>query len=101
MIQVIASIELNDNCRDDFLEIFKGNVPAVKAEDGCISYTPTVDIDSGMEIQDVNSNVVTIIEAWESLEHLHAHLKAPHMDSYREKVKGMVKSVSLKVLELA
>jgi quinol monooxygenase YgiN len=38
------------------------------------------------------------VEAWESLDALRNHLKAPHMLDYKEKVKDMVKSVSLKVL---
>ena len=46
MIYVIAGIELNEGCRDEFLEIFKGNVPKVRAENGCIKYEPTVDVDS-------------------------------------------------------
>ena len=37
MIYVIATIELNQGCQDDFLKIFKDNVPNVKAEKGCLS----------------------------------------------------------------
>jgi quinol monooxygenase YgiN len=42
-------------------------------------------------------DVVTIIEAWDS-RRTAGHLKAPHMLSYREKVQGMVKNVSIHVL---
>ncbi|MCU0540502.1 MAG: antibiotic biosynthesis monooxygenase [Desulfobacterales bacterium] len=42
--------------------------------------------------------MVTIIEAWESLEDLRTHLKAPHMLSYREKVQALVKNVGIHVL---
>ena len=41
---------------------------------------------------------VTIIEKWETLENLEAHLKAPHMLAYREKVQDLVEGTSLKVL---
>jgi quinol monooxygenase YgiN len=100
MIYVIATIELNEGCKDDFLKIFHSNIPNVKAEKGCISYVPTVDVDSGIPVQDeLRSDVVTIVEAWDGLDELHQHLKAPHMASYREEVKDLVKQVSLQVLQ--
>jgi len=49
----------------------------------------------------LNRNVVTIIEKWESLKDLQAHLSAPHMLAYQEKVKDLVENVSLKILEEA
>ncbi|HRX81554.1 MAG TPA: antibiotic biosynthesis monooxygenase [Pirellulaceae bacterium] len=47
------------------------------------------------------TNVVTVVEKWESLATLKAHLVAPHMVSYRETVKHLVKNVSIQVLEPA
>jgi quinol monooxygenase YgiN len=102
MIYVIATIELNQGCKNDFLKIFKDNVPNVRAEKGCINYEPTVDVDSGIPVQDeLRSDVVTIVEAWDDLDALHQHLKAPHMASYREKSKDLVKQVTLQVLQPA
>ena len=102
MIYVIAGIELNEGCKDEFLEIFKGNVPKVRAENGCIKYEPTVDVDSGIPIQGaLRENLVTIVEAWESVDALHAHLQAPHMLTYREQVKDLVKEIKIQVLEPA
>jgi quinol monooxygenase YgiN len=46
----------------------------------------------------LDTNVVTIIEKWGSLENLQAHLSAPHMVAYQEKVKDLVENVSLKIL---
>ncbi|UCE56661.1 MAG: antibiotic biosynthesis monooxygenase [Desulfobacterales bacterium] len=100
MIYVIATIELNEGCKDDFLKIFNSNVPNVRDEEGCVTYVPTVDVDSGMPVQDeLRSDVVTVVEAWDSLDALHQHLKAPHMASYRENVKDLVKQVSLQVMQ--
>ena len=102
MIYVIAGIELNEGCRGEFLKIFKGNVPKVKAENGCVNYEPTVDVDSGIPIQgELRENMVTIVEAWESIDALQAHLKAPHMLTYREQVKDLVKEIRIQVLEPA
>lgn len=100
MIYVIATIELKSGCRDAFLDIFRRNIPNVKAEKGCISYEPTVDVDSGLPVQiGLRDEVVTIVEAWEDLDALQAHLKTPHMAAYREEVKELVNQVSLQVLK--
>jgi quinol monooxygenase YgiN len=100
MIQVIATIELKPGCRDDFLPLLNDNIPRVKAEDGCLAYDPCVDIDSGLLSQGkISDDVVTLVEAWSSLEALQAHLKAPHMAAYREKVKDMVTNVTIQVLK--
>jgi len=102
MIHVIATINVKPGCKAEFLDIFKKNVPNVLAEDGCIRYQPTTDADSGIPVQvGPRDNAVTIVEAWESLEHLFAHLKAPHMLAYKEKSKDLVDGVSLQVLEPA
>lgn len=98
MIYVVATIELKSGVRDAFLEIFRANVPAVLAEEGCISYAPTVDVVSGIPAQGApRENVVTVVEQWENLDRLRAHLQSPHMAAYREKVKDMVVRVTLSV----
>jgi quinol monooxygenase YgiN len=82
----------------EFIEIFKSNIPNVLEEKGCIEYMPTIDLPTGLPPQELNNNVVTIIEKWDSLEDLQAHLLAPHMLAYKENVKDLVDKVSLKVL---
>lgn len=100
MIYVIAHIEVNEGCREKFLEVFHANVPKVRAEDGCIMYQPTLDYPSGFSKQlRCDKNVVTIVEAWESFDALKAHLAAPHMAAYREATSGMVKDSNLNILE--
>lgn len=101
MINVIASIRVKPGKIREFIRIFKSNVPAVRAEKGCIEYLPTIDCDSGLPVQLLDSNMVTIIEKWDSADDLKNHLKAPHMMSYKENVKDMVESVTIKVLQEA
>ncbi len=101
MINVLATIEVKPGCRDKFIEIFKANVPNVRAEDGCIDYFPAIDVPTGLPPQTMNDNAVTVIEKWADLAALRAHLEAPHMATYREQVKDLVDNVSLKVLEEA
>ncbi len=47
MITVIASIKVVPDKVVEFVKIFNENVPNVLAEDGCIEYYPTVDIETG------------------------------------------------------
>ena len=101
MVYVIASIRVQTGCLSRFLEIFKGNVPAVRAETGCMEYQPTVDIDAGLAAQRLEPDILVVIEKWSSLDALRNHLATPHMLAYREKVKELVSSVSLKVLQEA
>ncbi len=99
MIHVIATIETKPGAREALLTIMRQNVPLVLAEKGCIAYAPTVDVASGLPVQPaLRENVVTIVEAWESLEHLRSHLKTPHMLSYRDKVKDLVTGLKVQVL---
>ena len=102
MIQVIATVELRPDCLDEYLAVLHENVPKVKAEEGCLAYEPTVDIDSGLPVQgEIRQNTITLVEAWVNLDTLHAHLKTSHMAAYREAVKEYVKNVSLQVLKPA
>ena len=101
MISVIASIRVKAHRLSQFIEIIKSNLPEVRKEKGCIEYFPAIDIDSGLPVQKLDKNVVTMMEKWESVEALRAHLKTPHMLAYREKVKDIVEDLSIKVLREA
>jgi quinol monooxygenase YgiN len=102
MIHVIATVRLKPGCREKYLAILKDNVDNVKGEAGCLVYEPTIDNETDIEIQEMaGENAVTIVEAWESVEALKDHFKAPHMLSYREKAKDLFDSVSIRVLKPA
>jgi quinol monooxygenase YgiN len=98
MITVIASIAIKEGKLSDYLRILKANVPLVRNEKGCIEYVPATDFETGLAAQILDKNIVTILEKWESLDALNAHLASPHMLDYREKVKDIVVRVSIKVL---
>jgi quinol monooxygenase YgiN len=101
MIHVIATIETAAGRRDDFLAAFRQLVPDVLAEDGCIEYGPALDVSTALNSEPARENIVTVMEKWESVEALHAHLKAPHMLRYRERMKDIVVGISIRVLEPA
>ena len=100
MIHVIATISLKPGVRAAYLDILNANVPNVLAEDGCHGYAATVDVDSGLAIQgSLRDDAVVIVEKWETLDALNAHLGMPHMADYKAKVVDMVAGVSLQVLQ--
>jgi quinol monooxygenase YgiN len=102
MIHVLAVVELNPGVRDTFLAELHKLVPLVLAEDGCIEYGPAVDVPTGIAAQQpLRDDVVTIVEKWESIDHLKAHLAAPHMQPYRESVRELVIATKLFVVEPA
>jgi quinol monooxygenase YgiN len=102
MIHVIATIELHPGRREQFLAEFRRVVPLVRAEDGCIEYGPTVDCTTDIAAQLApRPDVVTVVEKWESLDHLKRHLVAPHMEEYRPRVRDMVARTTLVVSEPA
>ena len=102
MIHVIATIELHEGQRDAFLAEFRGVMPHVLAEDGCLEYGPAVDLMTDVRAQHPERpDAVTIIEKWSSVEHLKQHLAAPHMGEYRGRVKAMVARTILYVLSPA
>jgi quinol monooxygenase YgiN len=100
MIHVIATIELAAGKREAFLAEFRKVVPLVRAEKGCLAYGPAVDLACDLPAQAApRAHVVTVIEQWEDLAALKAHLAAPHMIEYRGRVKDLVAKVSLQVLQ--
>lgn len=99
MIHVIATIELNAGKRDAFLAEFHKLVPQVRAEAGCLEYGPAIDVATDISAQiPLRENVVTVVEKWEDLPALKAHLVAPHMLDYRPRVKELVKGTTLQIL---
>jgi quinol monooxygenase YgiN len=100
MLRVIAEIETKEGCREKFLAAFRELVPLVLAEEGCIEYGPTVDAVTEIGKQEpVRENHVIIVERWESLDALNAHLVSDNMTSYRAAVRDLVAGSKLYVLE--
>jgi quinol monooxygenase YgiN len=102
MIHVIATIQVEPGTRDAFLAEFRKVVPHVRDEAGCLEYAAAIDVATPLSVQDpIRNDVVMVVEKWESIDALLAHLKAPHMADYRERVKEYVDGVRLQVLQPA
>ena len=98
MIHVIATIELAEGSRERFLTEFHRIIDIVRDEDGCIEYGPAIDVATSVSSSPARDNVVTVVEKWTNVASLEVHLTAPHMDTYRAKVKDIVRSVNIQVL---
>jgi quinol monooxygenase YgiN len=65
MIYVIATVEIIEGKRGEYLRELKKVIPDVRAETGCLEYGPAGDIATDIPVQaPVNEHVVTIIERW-------------------------------------
>ena len=99
MIHVIAIITTKPGQRDSVLQIFRANVPAVRAEEGCIEYEATVDSSPALKFQTAfGPDTFVVIEKWESPEALEAHSIAPHMLTYSAKTKDFIATRVIHVL---
>jgi quinol monooxygenase YgiN len=96
MIHVLAIITTKPNQRSKVLEIFKANVPAVRAEAGCIEYGPVIDVDGADPA--FGPDTFVVVEKWESMDALQAHAVAPHMKAYAEKTRDLIAKRAVHVL---
>ena len=99
MIHVVAVITARPGKRAEVLKAFNANVPAVRAEKGCIEYGAAVDADDGPSIQAKwGADTFLVIEKWESMDALKAHAAAPHMAAYAAKTRELVASRVIHIL---
>ena len=99
MIHVVAVITTKPGMRDSVLQAFRANIPACKAEQGCIEYGPAVDAENALPFQTkCGPDTFMVIEKWESMDALKAHAAAPHMAAYGAKVKEMIATRAVHIL---
>jgi quinol monooxygenase YgiN len=102
MIHVIAVITARPGKRDEILKHFRANVPAVRAEKGCIEYGAAVDADPALPVQTkYGADAFVVVEKWESMDALKAHAAAPHMAAYAAKTKEHIASRVIHILSPA
>jgi quinol monooxygenase YgiN len=99
LIHVIAIITAKPGLRDQVLELFHANMPAVHAEQGCVEYVPTIDAEGfGPAQAAIGPDSFVVVEKWESMDALKAHAAAPHMKEYGAKTKDLLASRVIHVL---
>ena len=100
MIHVLAIITAKSGMREQILEAFHANMPAVHAEKGCVEYGPAVDAEGAGAMQTkFGLDTFVVIEKWESPEALRAHATSPHMAAYAAKTRDLIASRVIHVLQ--
>ena len=98
-IHVLAIITTKPGQREAVLAMFDANVPAVLAEDGCITYEATIDTENAGPIQTTfGPDTFVVVEKWASLAALGAHATSEHMKAYGASTKDMLADRAIHIL---
>jgi len=99
VIYVIATIEVVEGKREEYLQELHKVIPLVRSEAGCLEYGLVTDEITSLPIQELaGSQVVTLLERWSDSEALKAHLQTGHMQSYFAAIASLVKGTRIRVL---
>ncbi|MDM1763170.1 MULTISPECIES: putative quinol monooxygenase [unclassified Acinetobacter] len=101
MLIVIAEIHTREGIehKSKVINAFRKITATVLAESGCHGYELLVDADTDADFQCKNSHVITMLEYWESMQHLQTHLETAHMQAYQSEVQDDVLEVKIRILE--
>jgi len=99
LIHVVAILTAKPGLRGKVLEAFKANIPNVLAEDGCIEYGATVDVENANPA--FGPDTFVVIEKWRDLAALKAHGAAPHMKAFSASTKEWMAARAVHVLNPA
>ena len=97
MLHVLAIITTKSGKRAEVLDLFRANMPTVRAEAGCIEYGPAIDAE-GLGQAHFGPDSFVVIEKWESPAALAAHAKAPHMVAYGARTADLIANRAIHVL---
>lgn len=101
MLTVIAEIRTRpgQHHRQAVLDQFAKIIPTVLKEEGCHGYAPMVDATTDTSFQATAPDSIIMVEQWETVAHLEAHLQTTHMKAWSDAVKGDVLETHIRILE--
>jgi quinol monooxygenase YgiN len=100
MLHILVTMLIKEGRMKDFLSLCEELRPLVLQEKGCLTYEYTREVPSPLGIQEpLETNRITLIERWESMDALKAHLEAKHMKEIGPRMKDLRSSVTARVLE--
>lgn len=101
MLTIIADIQIRSGTehRENVLNAFRKITPVVLQEEGCHGYELLIDHESDVHYQMKIPDSITMLEHWQSVEHLNAHLQTPHMQAYQQQVKDNVLNVKIRIMQ--
>ena len=85
--------------RQAVLDEFAKIIPTVLKEEGCHGYAPMVDAATSASFQATAPDSIIMVEQWETVAHLEAHLQTAHMKAWSDAVKGDVLETHIRILE--
>lgn len=98
MIYVVARFFAVEGQRQSLLSAFAEIRPLVLKEKGCGAYATLVDAQTDIKRQaPLEPDAVMLLEQWETLEDLYAHIGASHMIAFREKNGHLIRSSELRI----
>jgi len=100
MVHVIVTMRIKEGQMPAFLTACAELRPQVLQEPGCFAYDYTRDAASPRGGQQpIEADRITLIERWESMDALKAHLETPHMKAAGAKMTDMRASIELRFTE--
>jgi quinol monooxygenase YgiN len=100
MIHVIVTMRIKEGQMEAFLAAGAELRPLVLQEAGCIAYDYTRDAPAPLgRPQPLEADRVTLLERWESMAALKAHLETPHMQTAGARMRDMRASFELRCTE--
>ena len=103
MLTVIAEIQVRAGARhkQNVLNAFAKIIPTVLQESGCNGYQLLLDHEAGVDYQDLDENTLTVLESWQDMAALNAHLQTAHMQAYQAEVEDDVVGIKIRILAAA
>jgi quinol monooxygenase YgiN len=96
MIHIVAVVTAQPGRLPEVLDIVRANTPAVRAEPGCVEYTPLVDMpDSTAKF---GADTFVVVEKWADAAALAMHRQAAHMVAYVARTKELIVSRRIHML---
>ena len=100
MVHVVVTMRIKEGRMPEFLAACAELRPQVLREPGCLAYDYARDAASPRDPQPpLEADRITLLERWESLDALRAHLETPHMQAAGARMKDLRASVEVRFLE--
>ena len=100
MLHIIVTMMVKEGRMKEYLAVCEELRLLVLMEKGCQAYEYAREIASPLGIQEpIEANRITLIERWESIDALKAHMETRHMKEAGVKMKDLRSSVVARVVE--
>ena len=88
-ILVLAKVEPKEGCQDSIIEVSKELIDESLLEEGNIDY---------QLLESLDSDNLTFVEKWKSLEDLQKHMRSPHFLNFSEESEEFIENMTVQVI---